>query len=123
MRMGTMLMILALAGTWMAQGPGAKTPAERPELTPRRAECGILMPEREENHDVARLVQQTNSLTVSGTASRNIWLRRGKIWKMGKSSWAIRAHTLATRQGESILRWISRRLSSLPTDAASPFCK
>ena len=57
MRMGTMLMILALAGTWMAQGPGAKTPAERPELTPRRAECGILMPEREESHDIARLVR------------------------------------------------------------------
>jgi hypothetical protein len=34
-----------------------KTTAKRPGLTPRRAECAILLPERDERHDLARLVR------------------------------------------------------------------
>ena len=35
----------------------SKTPTKPHELTPRRPECGILLPERDERHDLARLVR------------------------------------------------------------------
>jgi hypothetical protein len=34
-----------------------KTPTNPHELTPTRPECGILLPERDERHDLARLVR------------------------------------------------------------------
>lgn len=34
-----------------------KMPAKPQELTPRRAECAIFMPERDERHDMARLLR------------------------------------------------------------------
>jgi hypothetical protein len=34
-----------------------KAPVKPPELTPRRPECAILLPERDERRDVARLVR------------------------------------------------------------------
>ena len=40
-----------------SQQDKSETPAKPPELTPRRAECAILLPERDERHDVARLVR------------------------------------------------------------------
>jgi hypothetical protein len=35
----------------------SKTAAKPPELTPRRPECAILLPERGERHDLARLIR------------------------------------------------------------------
>jgi hypothetical protein len=52
------LLLLALVGTPIySQKQEGKTPAKPPELTPRRAECALFMPERGERHDVARLVR------------------------------------------------------------------
>jgi hypothetical protein len=50
------LFLLVLVGMPMdSQQPRAS--AKLPEVKPERAECGILLPERDERHDMARLVR------------------------------------------------------------------
>jgi hypothetical protein len=39
-----------------------KIPTNLPEVTPRRGECAILLPERDERHDLARLVRADHFL-------------------------------------------------------------
>jgi hypothetical protein len=51
----TLALALLLVGPVRSQQEKDKTKA--PELMPRRPECGILLPERDEAHDVARLVR------------------------------------------------------------------
>ncbi len=41
----------------------SKAPAKPRELTPRRPECAILLPERGERHDLARLVRAEQFLS------------------------------------------------------------
>jgi hypothetical protein len=40
-----------------SQQENSKEPAKPSELTPRRLECGILLPERDERHDISRLIR------------------------------------------------------------------
>lgn len=52
------LLIFTLVGVPMySQKSGGKMQAKAKDLTPRRAECAIFMPERDERHDMARLVR------------------------------------------------------------------
>lgn len=38
-------------------------PADLPELKPQRPECGVFLPERDERHDLARLLRADQFLT------------------------------------------------------------
>jgi len=51
------LFLFASVGAPMYAQQQGRTPTKLPELTPRRIECGILLPERGERHDLARLVR------------------------------------------------------------------
>lgn len=50
-------LFLFASGVSMYSQQQGKTPTKLPELMPRRAECGILLPERGERHDLARLIR------------------------------------------------------------------
>jgi hypothetical protein len=50
------LFLFAVAAPVHSQQQG-KTPTKLPEVKPGRAECAILLPERDERHDFARLVR------------------------------------------------------------------
>src|SRR5713101_9357727 len=49
------LALFALASVGVYPQQQSKT--KLPEIVPRRPECGILLPERDERHDVARLIR------------------------------------------------------------------
>jgi hypothetical protein len=40
-----------------SQQPKSKTLHKQPELTPRKPECGLFLPARDERHDLARLLR------------------------------------------------------------------
>lgn len=51
------LLLLATTPILSQQDNGKTRDKDHAELLPRRPECGILFPERDERHDVARLVR------------------------------------------------------------------
>ncbi|HUM06292.1 MAG TPA: hypothetical protein VLT90_12585 [Terriglobales bacterium] len=51
-----LLLLFSIGASVHSQQKG-KTPPKLPEVKPRRAECAILLPERDERHDLARLVR------------------------------------------------------------------
>jgi len=51
------LFLLLSFGTSVRSQQQGKTQTKSPEIKPRRAECAILLPERDERHDLARLVR------------------------------------------------------------------
>jgi hypothetical protein len=51
------LFLFASVGTPVHSQQQGKTPIKLPEVKPRRGECAILLPERGERHDLARLVR------------------------------------------------------------------
>ncbi len=53
----SLLLLTFFALPIYAQKEGGKRPARSTELAPRRGECAILMPERDERRDLARLVR------------------------------------------------------------------
>jgi hypothetical protein len=58
------LLLFTLVGTPIhSRQEKRTTPAKPPELTPRRSECAILLPERDERHDFARLVRAEQFLS------------------------------------------------------------
>jgi hypothetical protein len=57
------LLLLATAPILSQQDNGKKRDKDHAELLPRRPECGILFPERDERHDLARLVRADQFLT------------------------------------------------------------
>jgi hypothetical protein len=57
------LWLLATTPILSQQVNGKTRDKDRAELLPRRPECGILFPERDERHDVARLVRADQFLT------------------------------------------------------------
>jgi hypothetical protein len=52
-----MLFLLLSVGVSVHSQQQGKTPTKLPEVKPRRGECAILLPERDERHDLARLVR------------------------------------------------------------------
>jgi len=48
--------VLILAGYALGQAK-TKAPVKAPEIKPKRPECGLLLPERDERRDVARLIR------------------------------------------------------------------
>ena len=57
------LLLFALIGPIYSQQHKDKTPNKGlPELMPRRPECGLFIPERDERHDLARLVRSEQFL-------------------------------------------------------------
>lgn len=53
--------ILALS-VYLIQVSASK-PITRPQLMPQRPECGIFLPERDERHDLARLIRADQFIT------------------------------------------------------------
>jgi hypothetical protein len=51
------VLLLVLSGTPVQSQQHGKTPPKLPEVKPTRGECAILLPERDERHDLARLVR------------------------------------------------------------------
>ncbi len=51
------LFLFASVGSPVQSQQQGKTPTKLPEVKPRRGECAILLPERDERHDLARLVR------------------------------------------------------------------
>lgn len=57
------LLLFILVGVPMhSQQDKSKAPVKFPELTPRRPECGLFLPARDERHDLARLVRSEQFL-------------------------------------------------------------
>ena len=57
------LLLFASIGTPIfSQQRNGRTPNKRADLTPRRTECGLFLPERDERHDLARLVRSQQFL-------------------------------------------------------------
>ncbi len=57
------LLVLLLFTPTYSQEQKDKTPTKPPEITPRRPECAILLPERGERHDFARLARAEQFLS------------------------------------------------------------
>lgn len=58
MRLAAAGILLLLAASQLhPQQSSESKPPKPPEIVPRRPECGILLPERDERHDVARLIR------------------------------------------------------------------
>ena len=53
--------------------------AARPELMPRRPECGLFLPARDEKHDLARLVRSQEFLECERDGFPKLCHRRGKL--------------------------------------------
>jgi hypothetical protein len=51
------VLLLLSAARLRAQQSSESKPPQPPEIMPRRPECAILLPERDERHDVARLIR------------------------------------------------------------------
>jgi len=52
-----LLLFVSIGAPMYSQQQKDKTPNKLPELIPRRPECGLFMPERDERRDLARLVR------------------------------------------------------------------
>jgi len=53
---------MALVVPTYSQQPKSKTQHKLPELTPRKPECGVFLPARDERHDIARLLRSQQFL-------------------------------------------------------------
>jgi len=57
-----LLLFTSIGAPTYSQQPKSKTQHKLPELTPRRPECGLVLPARDERHDLARLVRSQQFL-------------------------------------------------------------
>lgn len=57
-----LLLVMPSGTPTYSQQPKSKTQHKLPELTPRKPECGLFMPARDERHDLARLVRSQQFL-------------------------------------------------------------
>jgi hypothetical protein len=117
-RLSMLLLFLTLVGVPMySQNEKSKTSARLPELTPRRPECGILLSERDERYDMARLIRADEFLDCERDGFPKALAPPWKDTLQGEKSCPVGVSTSRRRQSANTLKWVQLAISLLLTGA------